>query len=114
MRCNYCKSSFYLTIVLLIIVIMQGCSNLNDIEESLIISEQVSTKTIRGKQNNNQDLSKAVYHLSTGTWIIPQQDPYDWKRMCQACEIVGAAPEEVLIKATHNAIKFFPKDENEQ
>ncbi len=52
--------------------------------------------------------------MSTGKWIVPQQDPYDLTIFRKAVDSVGLSNEDLSINATHYAIKFFPKNEEEQ
>ncbi len=97
----------------LIMMIIGSCSNhveLANLEPAISRPSLTGSFSEFGKIN----IDNAVYHLSTHTWIIPQQDPYDINIMKEARDKAGYSPDEVSLEATHYAIKIFPKNEEEQ
>lgn len=107
----FLRTAFPLFAVVLFFI---GCAKKLDIQETQNTTSTLMTKAQYDVTSHNYDLSKAIYHLSTETWIIPQNDPYDLNRILEARDKVGLSSDSCPINATHYAIKFFPKNEEEQ
>ena len=98
---------------LLFTILICGCSKHYEICDDAPSFSVTATKLFFNK-TKERDLSKAIYHLSTGTWITPQKDPYDLDCIIEACKILGISPGDIPITVTHYAVKIFPKNEKEQ
>jgi hypothetical protein len=64
-----------------------------------------------------KDLEKAVYHDGIGAWIVPQKDPYALENVRAAYDNLypqSATRADKALKATHYALRIFPRDEDEQ
>lgn len=108
---QFLRTAFPLFAVVLFFI---GCAQKLDIKETQDTTSSLMTKAQSDVTSHNYDLSKAVYHLSSETWIIPQNDPYELNRILEARDKVGLSSDSCPINATHYAIKIFPKNEKEQ
>lgn len=99
------------TVFMALIII--GCSKLKETNHFNSLSSRLATDD-SFLEIEKFSIDKAVYHLSTHTWIVPQKDPYEINTIKKACVLAGVCPEDVPIKTTHFAVRFFPKDEEEQ
>jgi hypothetical protein len=97
---------------------LSGCSDLTYEEEDFKTDESTSSVS-------SENL---IYHEGTGSYIIPQKDPYTLTNFQNAYEkLANGNSDQVLtrsqmnefsenaqLEATHYALKVFPKNETEQ
>lgn len=105
-------------------MLVAGCSGDIDLAEPLNGGDQEEEAVQLPKRN----LDEAVFHEGAGGWMVPQKDPYTLANFRQAhanllsgksaqtltraqADELASAPE---LKATHYALRIFPKTEEEQ
>lgn len=109
-----------------------GCANY---EEDLL--DEISPKQMLATVTTEIELADAVYHKETHSWMRPQNDPYRLENFQRAYdnivsgesglaktsyalaenvqkEFAANAKKQQELKATHYALKIFPKTEEEQ
>lgn len=105
----------------LIISIVVGCS---DASLELSNESRIQTKA----QVDDLDLSEAVYHSMTESWIIPRNDPYTLTNFQSAMDRLLSGKAGVVLskeerhelselnpmQPSHYALRVFPKTEKEQ
>lgn len=103
-----------------LLVGLWGCSDLDETYERENFQTDESTQSY--------SLENVTYHGGTGSYMIPQNDPYTLMNFQNAyVKLANGNSDQVLtrsqmnyfyenaqLEATHYALKVFPKDEKEQ
>ncbi|MEA4917542.1 hypothetical protein [Proteiniphilum sp.] len=110
------KIRFILT-CMLVLVLGECIDQFQDLEKDGSSDEQQLTQTT--------SIKDAIFHEQTNSWIKPRTDPYTLANFQKAYENlisyesgIRLVSEELSnlgqLKATHYALKIYPKNEDEQ
>jgi hypothetical protein len=110
-----------LALALTVVALMAGCARELEIDPPEVGKGVAAEIPLR-------DVERAVYNEITGSWMIPQSDPYTLENFQKACDDLasGESIQKLTraemaefsglerLKPTHYALRIYPKTEEEQ